>query len=133
MLCYYWDDKFHCYFIKIKFFLIIYQAVIEGYLMPHIYDCIPKEHTDDTLLKEQYKALKNKTQRDLGVQPNYIDPSLYPYSDAVQKLREISFVRLPTQKLRSVILASQSVLKRMSELCANEEVVAGAGKLQLQF
>ena len=109
-------------------FIFIFQAVIEGYLMPHIYDCIPKEHVDDTLIKEQYNALKNKTQRDLGVQSTYIDPSLYPYNDAVQKLREISFVRLPTQKLRSVILASQSVLKRMSELCDDEEVVAGAGK-----
>ena len=96
--------------------------------MPHIYDCISKDHPDDATLKTQYKALRNKTQQDLGVQANYIDPSLLPYNDAVQKLREISVVRLPTQKLRSVILASQSALKRMSELCTEEEVVPGAGK-----
>lgn len=111
----------------INLFSLPFQAVIESYLMPHIYDCIPKGHPDDHIICEQYKKLKNKAQHELGVQTDYIDASLCPYQDAVQMLREMSLVTLPTQKLRSIIMASQSVLKKMSELCSDEEVVAGAG------
>uniref|UniRef100_A0A7M5USU3 VPS9 domain-containing protein n=1 Tax=Clytia hemisphaerica TaxID=252671 RepID=A0A7M5USU3_9CNID len=101
-------------------------AIIESHLIPHVYDCIQKHHPDDVIMKHQYLELRSKSQKDLGIQACYIDHSLVPYHDAISKLREISLVKLPTQKLRSIILASQNAVKRMNELCSDEEVVAGA-------
>jgi len=101
--------------------------------MPHIYECIQKYHPDDVIMRGRYLEMKTRSQKDLGVKDCYIDTSLLPYHKAVAKLREISLVKLPTQKLRSIILASQCVIKQMGDLCSGEEVAAGAGKVILRF
>ena len=86
-----------------------------------------KDDPNDIRMREQYKNLSVLSQKDIGIKKEYIDDSMHPYHDAIMKLKSLPVVMLPTQKLRAIILSSQAAMKRMVEICSNENVVAGAG------
>lgn len=106
--------------------MFCFQAIVEGHLIPHIYDCIQKSCADDELMTKRFEELRHCSQEEIGVKSCYIDNSIQPYHEAILKLKTLSLVKLPTQKLRTIILASQLVVKRMGEVCEKKSV-AGAG------
>lgn len=97
-------------------------------MIPHVCDCIFERDTSDDIISEQYKKFSSLAQVNIGITRDYVDNSEAPYRDAIFQLRCMSVVKLPTQKMRAIILSAHSTINRMGEICLNADVVAGAGK-----
>ena len=104
-------------------------AILEGYLLPNIYECVMSQvrsPKDDQKLAEKYETCREFLQKDFHIKAEYQDTALCPYQQAILKLKALQAVKLPTQKLRAIILAAQETMKYMNVLCSDPEKVAGA-------
>ena len=98
--------------------------------MPHIYGCITTSCDDDDVMKQRFHEHRHYSQEQMGVNPRYIDKTIQPYRDAILKLKTLNLVKLPTQKLRIIIQASQLAMQKMTEVITDNHV-AGAGKITI--
>ncbi|XP_047128421.1 uncharacterized protein LOC101239998 [Hydra vulgaris] len=91
-------------------------GIIEGHLIPHISQQVFSKSPFDILLHKQYEHLSKLTLKEIGVKPCYIDPSVCPYKEAIVKLKKLEIAKLPTQKMRFLILAAQAIMNKMASL-----------------